>query len=104
MAEEMPLVLVIELQAPTWAQQIVQFLQTGELPEQQEQAEKVARQASMYQLLDNILRKKRPDEVKLKCITREDGLKFLAEIHGGICGPHIGARTLVGKAFWQGFY
>ena len=43
-AEETPLVLVVEPQAPTWAQQIVQFLQTGELPEKQEQAEKVARQ------------------------------------------------------------
>jgi hypothetical protein len=42
--------------------------------------------------------------VKLKCICREDGLKLLAEIHGGICGSHIGSRALVGKAFRQGFY
>jgi hypothetical protein len=41
-AEEMPLVLVAEPQAPTWAQQIVRFLQTGELPDEQEEAEKVA--------------------------------------------------------------
>jgi hypothetical protein len=42
-AEDMPLVLVVEPQAPAWAQQIVHFLQTGELPEEQEEAEKVAR-------------------------------------------------------------
>src|SRR4051812_8558072 len=32
-AADVPLVLVVEPQAPAWAQQIVRFLQTGELPE-----------------------------------------------------------------------
>ena len=40
MAEEIPLVLAVEPQAPAWAQPTVQFLQTGELPEEQEEAEK----------------------------------------------------------------
>ena len=38
-AADVPLVLVVEPQAPAWAQQIVHFLQTGELPEEQEEAE-----------------------------------------------------------------
>jgi hypothetical protein len=42
-AEEMPLVLVVDPQAPVWAQHIVQSLQTGELPNDPEQYEKVAR-------------------------------------------------------------
>ena len=42
MAEEMPLVLAVEPQAPAWAQHTVRFLQTGELPKEQEEAEKVA--------------------------------------------------------------
>src|SRR4051812_36991715 len=41
-AADMPLVLVVEPQAPAWAQQIVHFLQTGELPEDPEEAERVA--------------------------------------------------------------
>ena len=98
-AEEVPLVLVVEPQAPTWAQQIVRFLQTGELPEEQEEAEKVARQSSMYQFVDDILYRKRLNGVKLKCIPREEGQQLLAEIHGGICGHHIGSRALAGKAF-----
>ena len=28
----------------------------------------------------------------------------MAEIHGGICGSHIGSRALSGKAFLQGFF
>ena len=41
-AADLPLVLVVEPQAPAWAQQIVRFVQTGELPEEQEEAERVA--------------------------------------------------------------
>jgi hypothetical protein len=103
-AADVPLVLVVELQAPAWAQQIVRFLQTGELPEEQEEAERVARQSSMYQFVNSILYRRRLNGVKLKCIRREDGQKLLAEIHGGICGHHIGARALAGKAFRQGFF
>ena len=46
--EEMPLVLSVEPQAPAWAHHTVQFLQTGELPEEQEEAEKVARRSALY--------------------------------------------------------
>ena len=49
-AADVPLILVVEPQAPAWAQHIVHFLQTGELPEEQEEVERVARQSSMYQL------------------------------------------------------
>src|SRR3954465_2604366 len=90
-AEEMPLVLAVEPQAPAWAQYTVRFLQTRELPEEQEEAEKVARQSSMYQFVDSTLYRRGRNGVKLKCIHREDGQKVLAEIHGGICGHHIGA-------------
>ena len=47
MAEEMPLVLAVEPQAPAWAQHTVHFLQTGELPKEQEEAEKVARRSAL---------------------------------------------------------
>ena len=58
----------------------------------------------MYQFVDDTLYRRRPNGVKLKCICREDGQRLLAEIHGGICGHHIGARELAGKVFRQGFF
>ena len=39
-----------------------------------------------------------------KCISQQDGVRLLGEIHSGICGNHAGASTLVGKAFRSGFY
>ena len=104
MAEEMPLVLAVDLQALAWAQHTVRFLQTRELPEEQEEAQKVARRSTMYQFVNNVLYRKRPNGVKLKCVPWDEGLELLAEIHGGICGSHIGSRALAGKAFRQGFF
>ena len=66
--EETPLVLAVEPQALAWALHTIQFLQTGELPEEQEEAEKVARRSTMYQFVDDVLYRKRPNGVKLKCI------------------------------------
>ena len=80
------------------------FPPTGELPEEQKEAEKVARRSSMHQFVDDTLYRRRPNGVKLKCIPQEDGMELLAEIHGGICGSHIGSRALAGKAFWQVFF
>ena len=39
-----------------------------------------------------------------KCITQDEGIRLLSDIHSGICGNHAGASTLVGKAFRSGFY
>ena len=98
------MVLAVEPQAPAWAQHTVHFLQTGELPEEQEETEKVARRSTLYQFVDDVLYRRRANGVKFKCIPWEEGLELLAEIHGGICGSHIGSRALVGKAFRQGFF
>src|SRR5438128_12490475 len=40
----------------------------------------------------------------MKCISEEDGRKLLKEIHSGICGNHAASRTLLGKAYRQGFF
>jgi hypothetical protein len=39
-----------------------------------------------------------------KCVSQEEGVKILEEIHAGTCGNHAALRTLVGKAFRVGFY
>src|SRR5881394_3799805 len=40
----------------------------------------------------------------MRCISKEDGRRLLKEIHSGICGNHAASRTLVGKAYMQGFF
>jgi len=50
------------------------------------------------------MRKNASSEVLLKCISQDDGIKLLDDIHAGSCGNHAASRTLVGKAFRAGFY
>ena len=76
----------------------------GALPEKEEDAERVARQATAYYIQDGELYRKRPNDVSLRCISREQGKELLADIHGGDCGHHSSSRTLVGKVFRNGFY
>ncbi|XP_073353747.1 uncharacterized protein [Aegilops tauschii subsp. strangulata] len=64
----------------------------------------MARQATAYCIQDGELYKKQPNDVSLRCISREQGIELLADIHGGNCGHHSLSRTLVSKAFRSGFY
>jgi len=50
------------------------------------------------------MRKNANLEVLLKCITQDDGIKLLDDIHAGSYGNLVASRTLVGKAFRAGFY
>ena len=74
------------------------------MPEKEEDAEWVGCQATVYYIRDDKLYRKRPNDVSLRCISREQGHEMLADIHGGDCGHHSLSRTLVGKAFHSGFY
>ena len=76
----------------------------GILPENEEEAERVARQAMTYCIQDGELYRKWPNDVSLHCISKEQGKELLANIHSGDCGHHSSSRTLVGKAFRSGFY
>jgi len=55
-------------------------------------------------IINNQLYKQGIYEPLLKCISIEEGKQLLIEIHEGICGTHLGARAMAGKAFRQGFY
>jgi hypothetical protein len=38
------------------------------------------------------------------CIPAEEGKELLLDTHVGVCGHHASTRSMVGKAFQQGFY
>ena len=40
----------------------------------------------------------------MKCITTNKGKQLLLEVHAEIYGHHVALRSLVRKAFLQGFY
>jgi hypothetical protein len=55
-------------------------------------------------VVGNNLYKRSTSGILQKCIPRDQGQQLLLKVHAGVCGHHAAPRTLVGKAFRQGFY
>ena len=87
-----------------WISEILGFLRDDVLPYDDVLAERIARQAKRYVLVDEDLYRCGTNGILLKCISREDGDDLLVELHESECRCHLSSRTLVGKAFRRGFY
>jgi hypothetical protein len=68
------------------------------------EAQRIARQAKDFVLIEDELYKRGVAGILMRCVLGNQGRELLQEIHAGTCGHHAGPRTLVGKAFRQGFY
>jgi hypothetical protein len=40
----------------------------------------------------------------MKCISRDEGIQLVCDIHSGICRSHSSWRSIIGKVFRHGFY
>ncbi|OMO71662.1 hypothetical protein COLO4_28125 [Corchorus olitorius] len=62
------------------------------------------RWAARYVLIDDEQYKKSFTLPLLKCVNLDEADYVLKEIHEGVCGNHMGGRSLAQKALRQGFY
>nr|AAN11192.1 Putative gag-pol precursor [Oryza sativa Japonica Group]AAP52005.1 retrotransposon protein, putative, Ty3-gypsy subclass [Oryza sativa Japonica Group] len=75
-----------------------------ELPQDKNEAERISRRSRLYIIHEGELYKKSPSGILQRCVSLEEGRQLLKDIHSGICGNHAAARTIVGKAYRQGFF
>jgi ribonuclease HI len=94
----------VNLEDPNWWFPILEWLVEGKLPSDQTETRRIARRAKAFVLIDDELYKCGEAGILMRCILRDHGRELLQEIQAGTCGHHAGPRTLVGKAFRQGFY
>jgi hypothetical protein len=87
-----------------WISKVRDYLKDNFLPEDQASVEHIVRMAKRYMVVEGDLYRRGANGILMRCITQEEGRDLLAEIHGGECGSHSSSCTLVGKAFWHGFY
>jgi hypothetical protein len=87
-----------------WRFPILEWLVEGKLPSDQMEARHIARRAKVFVLIDGKLYKHGATDILMRCILGDQGRELSQEIHADTCGYHTGPRTLVGKAFRQGFY
>ncbi|XP_072076738.1 uncharacterized protein [Arachis hypogaea] len=101
--------LCLDLQISTiketdWRNDLIHYLQTGNIPEGVESDKKFRRQASSFTILNGTLYRRGYTRPLLKCLNKSEADLALAEAHEGICGTHTGARSLTSKILRAGFF
>ena len=81
------------------------FFERDILPEERSKDEKVRRKAPRFWLSeDRKLYKRSFSGPYLLCVHPEASESFLEELHEGVCGSHIGGRSLSHRAITQGHW
>ena len=74
------------------------------LPSDPKEASKLRMRSARFTIHRGTLYKRGFSTPILKCVGKEDANYVLREVHEGICGNHIGVRTLAAKTLRQGYY
>ena len=53
---------------------------------------------------EDILYKKRKDQILLRCVDADEAKKIVHEIHEGICGTHASEHIMVRQIMRVGYY
>jgi hypothetical protein len=62
------------------------------------------RRSKAFTIIQGELYKRITTRVLQRCITPEEGIALLWDIHKGTYGHHASSRTLIAKALRSGFY
>ena len=76
----------------------------GTLPSDPKEASKLRARSARFTVHWGTLYKRGFSAPILMCVGKKDANYILREVHEGICGNHIGARTLAGNTLRQGYY
>ena len=67
---------------------IISYIRNGQLPSDSSEVKKVRVQAARFTVLNGELYKRGFSMPYLKCLTPDEAMYVLQEIHEGICGNH----------------
>ena len=87
-----------------WMTPIVIYLRDERLPEDKDEFRKLRIRAVKYVLINKVLYKRGFSQPYLRCLAPDESNYVLREIHEGVCGNHSGARALVHKVVYAGYY
>ena len=83
----------------------ISYLDQDVLPEDKSEARRIKRQALKYWLSPSkeLYRKSFTDPY-LYCVHPDKEQELLFEIHEGICGSHVGGRSVAHRAIFQDYW
>jgi hypothetical protein len=91
MLREMDLMIVdgAEQQPETdWMSPIKAYLDNQPILDDNAEIERIARKSRIYHLIDGVLYKQGANDIMMKCISKDEDIQLLQEIHIGVCGAH----------------
>ena len=88
----------------TWMTPYRRYLADGVLPAESKEGKKVKRNVARYTLVDVVLFRHGFTHPILTCASSNECTRIMAELHEGICGSHVGGRSLASKVVRAGFY
>ncbi|XP_037451242.1 uncharacterized protein LOC119321812 [Triticum dicoccoides] len=92
------------VEAPFWAQPILNFLVSRELPANEVLAQQVQHRATAYTIINREHVRRSATGVFQRCVEPEKGIAIVRDIHQCECGHHAASRSLVAKSFHHGFF
>ena len=96
---------VFPVQIPNhWMTPILNYLHSGELLVDHNEARKLRLRASWFVLINEVLYKRGFAFPYLGCLMEDEANYALHEIYEGICGDHSGARPFASEVLRTGYY
>ncbi|VFQ78088.1 unnamed protein product [Cuscuta campestris] len=87
-----------------WMDDLVRYYITGQFPEDEDMIRKVKLRAPRFQMLDGRLYKRAFGGPLLRCLTRAEAERVIAEVHEGVCAAHQMSRTLAQRIILLGYF
>jgi hypothetical protein len=88
----------------SWMTSIAKYMEDGTLPTDVVEARKLKVRATRFILVHGILYRRGFSLPYLRCLDKLEAEYVMKEVHEGICGNHLGARSLVHKLVRVGYY
>ncbi|XP_057745072.1 uncharacterized protein LOC130962933 [Arachis stenosperma] len=104
MTREPAIALHITTLSSSWLDPITNYLEHGQVPDDEKDAVKLRREAAKYAVIQGQLFRKGLSQPLLKCLHPDQTDYVLREVHEGCCGHHIGGKALARKLIRAGYY
>jgi len=88
----------------TWMTPYRRDIADGILQVEPEEGKKIKRNSSRYTLMDGVLFRHGFTHPILTCVSGDQCTRIMVELHEGICGSHVGGRSLASKVVRAGYY
>ena len=88
----------------TWMMPYRRYIADGVLPAEPGKGKRIKKNSARYTLVDGVLFRHGFTYPILTCVSGDECTRIMPELHEGICGSHVGGRSLASNVIHARFY